>query len=141
MASVQHLSLDALAVCRLTLLIATEPSGLGTLLISPIPRRSFQRRTKVGAAVSDESVTPEELKQCVFFLLFFSASAGTVTFALKRTSQPVLGSLLARVCVYNAELSGRPVSIRFRMVAELDSLLTCPACEETRAWSSTPSGG
>lgn len=69
------------------------------------------------------------------------ASAGTVTFALKRTDRPLLGSLLARVCVYNAELSGRPVSVRFRMVAELDSPLTCPAWERTRARRGTPSGG
>lgn len=105
----------------------------------PAPTPQFPQKNKSGSRREWRVSHTRRVKTMCF--VFFPASAGTVTFALKRTSRPVLGSLLARECVYNAELSGRPVSIRFRMVAELDSLLTCPAREGTRAWSSTPSGG
>lgn len=108
MASVQHLSLDALAICRLTLLIATEPSGPGTLLISRLPRRSFHRRTKVGAAVSDESVTPEELKQCVLF--FFPPALAQSRSLWKEQVGPYL-EVSWRVSVFIMQSSAAGLSV------------------------------
>lgn len=129
MTSVYYLSLLALKVCRLTLRVWSRWSGLSMSLTSPLHYRSFQIRTKVRGVKIEGLVT-------LAGVIFFFTNTGTVTFRLKRASRPILGSVCVCVC-----LSGRPVSIRFRMVAELDSLLTCPACQGTRAWSGMPCRG